>query len=165
VRVTLNGAVRRIDAHPLKRLLDVLREDCGLTGTKEGCGEGECGACTVLVDGAPVNSCLVPFAHADGARITTIEGLGGRHPLQRAFVAHNGAQCGICTPGMIMAAVALGKNPAVEDIRVGLAGNLCRCTGYSAIYRSVLDSRRGRNRGERKGRKARKGRTDPKSGS
>ena len=95
MRVTLNGAARRIDAHPLKRLLDVLREDCGLTGTKEGCGEGECGACTVLLDGAPVNACLVPFAHADGARITTIEGLGGRHPLQRAFVAHNGAQCGI----------------------------------------------------------------------
>jgi aerobic-type carbon monoxide dehydrogenase small subunit (CoxS/CutS family) len=165
MRVTLNGAVRRVDAHPLKRLLDVLREDCGLTGTKEGCGEGECGACTVLVDGAPVNSCLVPFAHADGARITTIEGLGGRHPLQRAFVEHNGAQCGICTPGMIMAAVALGKNPTLDDIRVGLAGNLCRCTGYSAIYRSVLDSRRGRSRGGRGERKARKGRTDQKSGS
>ena len=153
MRVTLNGAVRRIDAHPLKRLLDVLREDCGLTGTKEGCGEGECGACTVLLDGAPVNACLVPFAHADGARITTIEGLGGRHPLQRAFVEHNGAQCGICTPGMIMAAVALGKGPTLDEIRVGLAGNLCRCTGYSAIYRSVLDSRRGRNRGERRARK------------
>jgi aerobic carbon-monoxide dehydrogenase small subunit len=149
MRVTLNGAVRRIDAHPLKRLLDVLREDCGLTGTKEGCGEGECGACTVLVDGAPVNSCLVPFAHAAGARITTIEGLGGRHPLQRAFIEHNGAQCGICTPGMIMAAVALGSHPTLDDVRVGLAGNLCRCTGYSAIYRSVLDSRRGRNRRER----------------
>jgi carbon-monoxide dehydrogenase small subunit len=147
MRVTLNGAVRRIDAHPLKRLLDVLREDCGLTGTKEGCGEGECGACTVLVDGAPVNSCLVPFAHAGGARITTIEGLGGRHPLQRAFVDHNGAQCGICTPGMIMAAVALGKHPTLDEVRVGLAGNLCRCTGYSAIYRAVLDSQRVRNRG------------------
>jgi aerobic carbon-monoxide dehydrogenase small subunit len=159
MRVTLNGAVRRIDAHPLKRLLDVLREDCGLTGTKEGCGEGECGACTVLVDGAPVNSCLVPFAHADGARITTIEGLGGRHPLQRAFVEHNGAQCGICTPGMIMAAVALGQKSTLEDIRVGLAGNLCRCTGYSAIYRSVLDSQRGRNRGERGERRDQKRRT------
>ena len=149
MRVTLNGAARRIDAHPLKRLLDVLREDCGLTGTKEGCGEGECGACTVLLDGAPVNACLVPFAHADGARITTIEGLGGRHPLQRAFVEHNGAQCGICTPGMIMAAVALGTHPTLDEIRVGLAGNLCRCTGYSAIYRSVLDSTRVRNRRER----------------
>ena len=142
----INGRRVRLSAHPLKRLLDVLREDCALTGTKEGCGEGECGACTVLLDGAPVNACLVPFAHADGARITTIEGLGGRHPLQRAFVAHNGAQCGICTPGMIMAAVALGKSPTLDQVRVGLAGNLCRCTGYSAIYRSVLDSQRGRNR-------------------
>jgi len=153
MRVTLNGVVRRIDAHPLKRLLDVLREDCGLTGTKEGCGEGECGACTVLVDGAPVNSCLVPFAHAGRARITTIEGLGGRHPLQGAFVEHNGAQCGICTPGMIMAAVALGKNPTLDQVRVGLAGNLCRCTGYSAIYRAVLNSRRGRNRRDRRERR------------
>jgi aerobic-type carbon monoxide dehydrogenase small subunit (CoxS/CutS family) len=146
---TINGRRLRLRVHPLTRLLDVLRENCGLTGTKEGCGEGECGACTVLVDGAPVNSCLVPFAHAGGARITTIEGLGGRHPLQRAFVEHNGAQCGICTPGMIMAAVALGKNLTLDDVRVGLAGNLCRCTGYSAIYRSVLDSQRGRNRSER----------------
>jgi aerobic-type carbon monoxide dehydrogenase small subunit (CoxS/CutS family) len=137
MRITLNGERRRIDAHPLKRLLDVLREDCALTGTKEGCGEGECGACTVLVDGVPINSCLVPVAQIAGAHVTTIEGLGGRHPLQRAFVEHGGAQCGICTPGMIMAAVALGKKPTLEEIRVGLAGNLCRCTGYSAIYRSV----------------------------
>jgi aerobic carbon-monoxide dehydrogenase small subunit len=137
MRFVLNGKARRIDVHPLKRLLDVLREDCGLTGTKEGCGEGECGACTVLIDGAAVNSCLVPAAHADGTRVTTIEGLNGRHPLQRAFVEHGGAQCGICTPGMIMAAVALGKNPTHEEIRVGLAGNLCRCTGYTAIYRSI----------------------------
>jgi aerobic carbon-monoxide dehydrogenase small subunit len=134
---TLNGERRRITAHPLKRLLDVLREDCSLTGTKEGCGEGECGACTVLVDGAPVNSCLVPVAQVAGTRVTTIEGLNGRHPLQRAFVEHGGAQCGICTPGMIMAAVALGRKPTLDAIKVGLAGNLCRCTGYSAIYRSV----------------------------
>ena len=147
MQFTLNGRRVRVDANPLARLLDVLREDFRLTGTKEGCGEGECGACTVLVDGAPVNSCLVPFAHADGARVTTIEGLGGRHRLQRAFVEHGGAQCGICTPGMIMAAVALGKNPTLDDVRLGLAGNLCRCTGYSAIYRSVLDSRPGRSRG------------------
>src|SRR5262249_8448904 len=119
MRFTLNGTRRRLDAHPLKRLLDVLREDCGLTGTKEGCGEGECGACTVLVDGAPVNACLVPFAHVDGARVATIEGLGGRHPLQRAFVEQGGAQCGICTPGMIMSAIALGKQPTLEQIRVG----------------------------------------------
>jgi carbon-monoxide dehydrogenase small subunit len=121
----------------MKRLLDVLREDCALTGTKEGCGEGECGACTVLVDGAPVNSCLVPASQIHGTRVITIEGLGGRHPLQAAFVEHGGAQCGICTPGMIMAAVALGPKPTLEAMRVGLAGNLCRCTGYSAIYRSI----------------------------
>jgi aerobic-type carbon monoxide dehydrogenase small subunit (CoxS/CutS family) len=137
MRLTLNGKPARLEVHPLKRLLDVLREDCRLMGTKEGCGEGECGACTVLIDGVPVNSCLVPAAHVDGARVTTIEGLEGRHPLQRAFVEHGGAQCGICTPGMIMAAVALGRTPTHERIRVGLAGNLCRCTGYSAIYRSI----------------------------
>ena len=137
MQLILNGKRLRLDAHPLKRLLDVLREDCGLTGTKEGCGEGECGACTVLVDGEPVNSCLVPVAQVDGARVTTIEGLRGRHPLQRAFVEHGGAQCGICTPGMIMAAVALGSKPSMDDMRTGLAGNLCRCTGYSAIYRSI----------------------------
>src|SRR4029077_12817985 len=125
---TLNGKRTRVDAHPMKRLLDVLREDCGLTGTKEGCGEGECGACTVLMDGQPINSCLVPLAQARGARITTIEGLGGRHPLQQAFTEQGGAQCGICTPGMILAAVALGRRPSFEDMRAGLAGNLCRCT-------------------------------------
>ena len=137
MRFTLNGARRAVRAHPMKRLLDVLREDCGLTGTKEGCGEGECGACTVLVDGAAVNACLVPFAQVGGARVVTIEGLGGHHPLQHAFVEYGGAQCGICTPGMIMAAVALGPGPSLDDMRVGLAGNLCRCTGYSAIYRSI----------------------------
>jgi len=141
MRLILNGKRANLGAHPLKRLLDVLREDCALTGTKEGCGEGECGACTVLVDGLPVNSCLVPVAHVAGARVTTIEGLKGRHPLQRAFVEHGGAQCGICTPGMIMAAVALGSSPTLQQIRVGLAGNLCRCTGYSAIYRSITKAR------------------------
>jgi aerobic-type carbon monoxide dehydrogenase small subunit (CoxS/CutS family) len=137
MRFTLNGARIDVSADPMKRLLDVLREDCNLPGTKEGCGEGECGACTVLVDGLAVDACLVPFAHVERARVETIEGLGGRHPLQRAFVEHGGAQCGICTPGMIMAAVALGGKPSTEAIRVGLAGNLCRCTGYSAIYRSI----------------------------
>ena len=151
--LTLNGRRMKLAVHPLRRLLDLLREDCGLTGTKEGCGEGECGACTVLVDGQPVNSCLVPAAQVDGARVTTIEGLGGRHPLQRAFVEFGGAQCGICTPGMIMAAVALGKSPTLDDMRVGLAGNLCRCTGYSAIYRSDHEANR-RNRKERKEREA-----------
>ena len=135
--LTLNGRRTRLDVHPMKRLLDVLREECGLTGTKEGCGEGECGACTLLVDNRPVNSCLVPVAHVDGSRVMTIEGLRGRHPLQRAFVEHGGAQCGICTPGMIMAAVAVGRKPALDQIRTGLAGNLCRCTGYEAIYRSI----------------------------
>src|SRR5262249_34895929 len=105
---TLNGKRTRLEAHPMKRLLDVFREDCGLTGTKEGCGEGECGACTVLIEGQPANSCLVPFAHARNARVTTIEGLGDRHPLQSAFVELGGAQCGICTPGMILAATVLG---------------------------------------------------------
>jgi aerobic carbon-monoxide dehydrogenase small subunit len=140
MQFTLNGKRRSLTTHPMKRLLDVLREDCGLTGTKEGCGEGECGACTVLVDGAPVNSCLVPVAQVDGARVQTIEGLGGRHPLQSAFVELGGAQCGICTPGMIMAAAALGPKPSLADVQVGLAGNLCRCTGYSAIYRSIKNS-------------------------
>ncbi len=139
--MTVNGRRAQVAVHPLKRLLDVLRDDLRLTGTKEGCGEGECGACTVLLDALPVNSCLVPAAHAAGARVTTIEGLRGRHPLQRAFVEHGGAQCGICTPGMIMAAVALGPKPTRDAIRAGLAGNLCRCTGYEAIYRSVQRAR------------------------
>src|SRR5215813_9264845 len=156
MHLTVNGKPRRLNVHPLKRLLDVLREDCGLTGTKEGCGEGECGACTVLIDGEPVNACLVPVAHADRARVTTIEGLGGRHPLQRAFVEHGGAQCGICTPGMILAAVALGKNPTLDQIRTGLAGNLCRCTGYMAIYRSIENAEKGNNRKERRERRDQK---------
>jgi aerobic carbon-monoxide dehydrogenase small subunit len=156
VSFVLNGTRKKLVVHALKRLLDLLREDCALTGTKEGCGEGECGACTVLVDGVPVNSCLVPAAQVSGARVTTIEGLGGRHPLQRAFVEHGGAQCGICTPGMIMAAVALGKKPTLEAIQVGLAGNLCRCTGYAAIYRSIEAATKGRNRRERGGHKGKR---------
>ncbi len=131
-----------VAAAPMKRLLDVLREECGLTGTKEGCGEGECGACTVLIDGEPVNSCLIPFAQARGAKVTTIEGLRGVHPLQETFVAEGGAQCGICTPGMILAAAALPKKATLQDIRVGLAGNLCRCTGYEGIYRAVRKARK-----------------------
>ena len=137
MRFTLNGRKIRVDAHPMTRLLDALRNECGLAGTKEGCGEGECGACTVLVDGQPVNSCLVPLAHADGTRVTTIEGLGGRHPLQQAFVQFGGAQCGICTPGMILAALALGPKPSLAAMKTGLAGNICRCTGYGAIYASI----------------------------
>src|SRR5215470_19723155 len=122
MQFTINNTRRRLAVHPLKRLLDVLREDCGLTGTKEGCGEGECGACTVLVDGEPVNSCLIPFAQVRGAKVTTIEGLKGKHPLQNAFVTEGGAQCGICTPGMILAAAALPKKASLEEIRIGLAG-------------------------------------------
>ena len=137
MRFTLNGAPVDVEAPPMKRLLDVLRHDCGLTGTKEGCGEGECGACTVLLDGDPVVSCLVPFAQAEGTEVVTIEGLGENHPLQHHFMNEAGAQCGICTPGMIMVAATLGPAPSLEEIRVALAGNLCRCTGYEAIYRAI----------------------------
>ena len=137
ITFTLNGKRVSLRAHPLTRLLDVLREEFGLTGTKEGCGEGECGACTVLVDGRAVNSCLVPVVQAAGTRVVTIEGLQGRHPLQRAFAEHGGAQCGICTPGMIMAASALGPRPTLDQVRTGLAGNICRCTGYEGIYRAI----------------------------
>jgi aerobic carbon-monoxide dehydrogenase small subunit len=144
VKFRLNGKAVDIAAHPMKRLLDVLREDCGLTGTKEGCGEGECGACTVLLDGEPVNSCLVPFGQACSTRVVTIEGLKGTHPLQEAFIREGGAQCGICTPGMILAAAALPKNASLEEIRQGLAGNLCRCTGYEGIYRSIRRASRQR---------------------
>ena len=141
MKFTLNGTPRKLDAHPLKRLLDVLREDCELTGTKEGCGEGECGACTVLVDGEPVVSCLMPCAQVEGCEVTTIEGLSGDHPLQRAMMREVGAQCGICTPGVILAAHALvesTRKPTLERVREALAGNLCRCTGYEAIHRAVL---------------------------
>jgi carbon-monoxide dehydrogenase small subunit/xanthine dehydrogenase small subunit len=129
--LTANGCV---PAHPMKSPRRAAR---GLRPHRDerGCGEGVRRA--VLVDGTPVNSCLVPVAHAVGSRVTTIEGLNGRHPLQRAFVEHGGAQCGICTPGMIMAAVALGRKPSMGAMRTGLAGNLCRCTGYSAIYQSI----------------------------
>lgn len=128
----------------MARLLDVLREQLHLTGTKEGCGEGECGACTVVVDGLIVNSCLVPVAQVNGAEITTIEGVAHNeelHAVQQAFIDHGGAQCGICTPGMVLAAVDLLKRnpePNENDIRNGLAGNLCRCTGYMKIFESVV---------------------------
>ncbi|HEV8356221.1 MAG TPA: (2Fe-2S)-binding protein [Gemmatimonadales bacterium] len=138
MKFTLNGVAADVAAHPMSRLLDVLREDLGLTGTKEGCGEGECGACTVLVDGEPVCSCLIPVAQVSGAEILTIEGLRGEHPLQRLFMSEVGAQCGICTPGMILTALSLGPAPSLDEIRTTLAGNLCRCTGYPAIYRAVM---------------------------
>ncbi len=138
MKLILNGTATEVNAHPMARLLDVLREECGLTGTKEGCGEGECGACTVLVNGEPVCSCLVPVAQVAGAEVLTIEGLHGTHPLQELFMSEVGAQCGICTPGMIMTALTLGEAPSLEDVKTTLAGNLCRCTGYPAIYRAVL---------------------------
>jgi len=138
MRFALNGHEENVDAPPAARLLDVLRIQCGLTGTKEGCGEGECGACTVLIDGAPVCSCLVPFSQVERAHVITIEGLGDDHPLQHRFMDEVGAQCGICTPGMIMSALVLGKTATLEDVKTALAGNLCRCTGYGAIYRAVL---------------------------
>jgi aerobic-type carbon monoxide dehydrogenase small subunit (CoxS/CutS family) len=146
MKLTLNGAEIEVEAHPMKRLLDVLREELQLTGTKEGCGEGECGACTVLVDGAPVCSCLIPFAQVEHAKVTTIEGLGENHPLQHAFMDEVGAQCGICTPGMILSAIVLGDKPSLAQIKEGLAGNLCRCTGYEAIYRAIQKATYGRRR-------------------
>ena len=140
----VNGEPRALEVEPLRRLLDVLREDLGLTGTKEGCGEGECGACTVLVDGVAVNSCLVPACQTQGARVATIEG-SGFEAVQQAFLDEGGAQCGICTPGMIVMTrawleecAARGVQPDEQGARVALAGNLCRCTGYGAIVRSAL---------------------------
>lgn len=144
MRVNINGTDHSIDAPPMSRLLDVLREHLRLTGVKEGCGEGECGACSVLIDGELVNSCLIPVLQCDGASITTIEGVaidGKLNAVQQAFLDHGGAQCGICTPGMILAAMTLldrHPNPSLEQIQEGLAGNLCRCTGYMRIFEAVL---------------------------
>ena len=139
----INGERRTVEAYPMERLLDVLRESLGLTGTKEGCGEGECGACSVLINGELVNSCLVPIAQADGADVVTIEGIAKGeelHPAQKAFLTCGGAQCGMCTPGMIVATVHLLNKypqPTAEQIREGLNGNLCRCTGYMRIFEAV----------------------------
>jgi aerobic carbon-monoxide dehydrogenase small subunit len=145
VSCTLNGRRTVLEGHPMTRLLDAVRR-LGLTGTKEGCGEGECGACGVLLDGALVNSCLTPLAHADGASITTIEGVATDamlQTIQESFLECGGAQCGICTPGMVLAAFELlsrNPNPTEDDVRGALAGNLCRCTGYMRIFASVLDA-------------------------
>jgi carbon-monoxide dehydrogenase small subunit len=144
IEFEVNGESHKLDVFPMARLLDVLREDLRLTGTKEGCGEGECGACTVKLNGEIVNSCLVPMAQVAGARIMTIEGVAQGdqlHAVQQAFIEHGGAQCGICTPGMILAAIDLLERntaPTEADIRNGLAGNLCRCTGYMKIFESVV---------------------------
>jgi carbon-monoxide dehydrogenase small subunit len=150
VLFTVNGETKKLLAYPMERLLDVLRNDLELTGTKEGCGEGECGSCSVLLDGMLVNSCLVPVGQAKGASIVTIEGLSSHawmNPVREAFLECGGAQCGICTPGMILAAVhLLGKKPepTLADIREGLAGNLCRCTGYMQIFDAVASAARRR---------------------
>jgi len=142
----VNGNSHTVKAYPMARLLDVLRENIALTGTKEGCGEGECGACSVLMDGTLVNTCLIPVLQAQGTQLQTIEGLadnGQLHPLQEAFIVAGGAQCGICTPGMILAAYSMlqrNSQPKDEEIREGLAGNLCRCTGYMKIVDSVHEA-------------------------
>jgi carbon-monoxide dehydrogenase small subunit len=145
VSFTINGREHSVSAAPMKRLLDVLRDGLGLTGTKEGCGEGECGACTVIMDGLLVLSCMVPVCQAQGKRITTIEGVAGEttlHPLQQSFHENGGAQCGMCTPGMILAALYYLENPdEAEDVREALAGNQCRCTGYTRIFKSVEAAR------------------------
>jgi aerobic carbon-monoxide dehydrogenase small subunit len=137
----VNGHKHEFIAPPMRRLLDVLRENLGLTGTKEGCGEGECGACAVMMDGLLVLSCMVPVCQVDGKDITTIEGLENNaalHPLQHAFHEGGGAQCGMCTPGMILAALYYLNNPhEAEDLKEALAGNQCRCTGYTRIFKSV----------------------------
>jgi carbon-monoxide dehydrogenase small subunit len=147
---TVNGEARSLVLRPMQRLLDVLRDELGLTGTKEGCGEGECGSCSVFLNGALVNSCLVPVVQAEGASILTIEGLARDEQWREvpaAFLECGGAQCGICTPGMILATVGLlqkNATPTDEQIREGLAGNLCRCTGYVHIFRAVAEAARKR---------------------
>ena len=146
ITFTLNDREVTVDTLPMARLLDVLREDLRVTGTKEGCGEGECGACTVLVDGRPVNSCLVPAIQLQGARVQTVEGLAQDdrlHPIQDAFLKHGGAQCGICTPGFLVAAAELlarEPHPSRAQVREALAGNLCRCTGYQKIVDAVVEA-------------------------
>jgi len=143
ISLRVNGASTQVEAYPMERLLDVLRNHLVLTGTKEGCGEGECGACSVLVNGELVNSCLIPIAQMEGADILTIEGVAQDeklHPVQKSFLECGGAQCGMCTPGMVVAAVYLLRNnpcPSLKEIREGLNGNLCRCTGYMRIFEAV----------------------------
>jgi carbon-monoxide dehydrogenase small subunit len=142
----VNGEARTVQAYPMARLLDLLREDLRLVGTKEGCGEGECGACAVLINGELANSCLVPAMQVEGTSVTTIEGVADQdrlHAVQEAFLSCGGAQCGICTPGMILASIALLRQhsqPGEEDVRMGLAGNLCRCTGYMRIFEAVFQA-------------------------
>ena len=147
--LTVNGEPVKVRVSPLATLLDILRNDLELTGTKYGCGEGECGACSVLLDGKVVNSCLVPALECEGSEVVTIEGLGANgkvHPIQKAFVDHGAIQCGFCTPGMIMATYALleaNPSPTEEEVKRGLEGNLCRCTGYRKIIDAVLSLAKG----------------------
>ncbi len=150
ISLVVNGALKTVNAYPMERLLDVLRHQLQLTGAKEGCGEGECGSCAVLMDGALVNSCLVPILQAQGSSIVTIEGLAAGETLdelQQAFLECGGAQCGICTPGMILASAHLlnqKPEPTIDEIREGLSGNLCRCTGYAQIIEAVAEAARRR---------------------
>jgi carbon-monoxide dehydrogenase small subunit len=147
ISFTVNGVGVSVDAPGARRLLDVLREELGMTGTKEGCGEGECGACSVLIDGEVVNSCLVAVGQVEGCELQTIEGLardGALAPIQQTFIDHGAAQCGICTPGMLMAAHALlqhNADPSEDDVRTAIGGNLCRCTGYTKIIEAILACR------------------------
>ena len=144
INFNLNGHEVEVQAMPMARLIDVLREQLRMTGTKEGCGEGECGACTILMDGLPVNSCLIPVVQAEGAEVTTVEGIAKDNrldPIQEAFIKYGAAQCGICTPGFIVAARALldrDPNPSDRAVREALSGNLCRCTGYQKIVEAVV---------------------------
>jgi len=150
ISLVVNGALKTVNAYPMERLLDVLRHQLQLTGAKEGCGEGECGSCAVLMDGMLVNSCLVPVLQAQGSNLVTIEGVaaeGVPHALQQTFLECGGAQCGICTPGMILASAHLlnqKPEPTIDEIREGLSGNLCRCTGYAQIIEAVAEAARRR---------------------
>jgi aerobic carbon-monoxide dehydrogenase small subunit len=153
ISLNVNGRDVNVQSYSMERLLDLLRDELGLTGTKEGCGEGECGSCSVLMDGELVNSCLVPALQANGSKIVTVEGLsaeGRLSALQQAFLECGGAQCGICTPGMLLAAhhlLSKRPNPTLDEVREGLSGNLCRCTGYTQIFEAVLEA--GRREGPR----------------
>lgn len=145
IQLRVNGRDLEVDVPPMKRLLDLLREEAELTGTKEGCGEGECGACSILIDGRLSNACLIPAVQAQGAEIVTVEGVAGEnlHPVQEMFIKHVGTQCGICTPGMIVAAKALlevNPSPSRDEIREAIAGNLCRCTGYQKIIDAIEEA-------------------------
>ena len=158
IRFKCNGKMVQLEAEPDARVIDVLRDELGLTGTKEGCGRGECGACTILLDGKPVNSCLLLAGKLEGREITTIEGIAGEdgslHPIQEAFLDKGAVQCGFCTPGMIVSTKALldeNSTPEIEEIEEALSGNLCRCTGYGKIVDGVLEASKRMNQGSNRG--------------